>query len=821
MSNKINLPELPKHLGFGGTAIDKFVPVFLQEIKDQLEGFDVSVNPLNFKGGWDADANDPELSDDGGGGDANDFYIVETAGSSEIDGINDWQLKDWIINTGEKWVKIDNTDLVVSICDKTGVVTLDGEDIDYDNTTSGLTAEEVQAAIDEIVTLIPSVSNFISQELIDAKGDLLVGSSDNTVAKLSAGSNGQFLQSDDTQVNGVKWADVSSTEQTYYVANNGAELDAAIVALNSVGGGIIQLAGPDISYSPADNRNISNIHIIGSTTGIAMTKITFNNANYWYGDNINLSHIRIDPYLTNPVIKLVSANAAFMRLDKIQHRGSPVEFQIDADIPALYMWAEQVVSCKFKNSSNTTAYLFDNSNITFEGGTVYIDDTSTSSGQTTQNLMSVAEKNSYNNSGSGLSAINVQNAIDEVNTRVTVLGARTYEDQVLHDVKALGDATPDVVLTGTAAGDLQTALDNLNEGEILQIDTSAVYSPILLPATNGIKVKVGDGFLPSITGANCIKIPDGLTNQIISGILIENCTTARQNEYGAGIALEHQAKFDNLIFWNITIQNVLSGSGVMLSYHQSISGDNYATASLLSEMSTKLAFVDCFLHKAVNEKIEGASIAVRGINKPYFHKVHCDSQDQGRGISLQNCINILLDGNKIINTQDGNGGEAIKVDAIGSPSGYTNTGIIKNNICAYAIEGIDLDDMVDALVYNNTTWNCTGDGISFDDSAVSGVALNNICFNSENGIRIESGAIDVFLKKNVCFNNTTNYNVPVAYTLCPSNSNTMMDMFNGSNSIPFVADTPANWATSVPLNALDAINRIANDLATLAGAPIS
>lgn len=43
---------------------------------------------------------------------------------------------------------------VVSVNGQTGVVQLDAVDIPYDNTTSGLTATEVQAAIDELATAV-------------------------------------------------------------------------------------------------------------------------------------------------------------------------------------------------------------------------------------------------------------------------------------------------------------------------------------------------------------------------------------------------------------------------------------------------------------------------------------------------------------------------------------------------------------------------------------------------------------------------------------------------------------------------------------------
>jgi len=41
---------------------------------------------------------------------------------------------------------------------------------------------------------------------VDAKGDLLVGTADNTISKLSVGSDNSVLVADSAQATGVKWA---------------------------------------------------------------------------------------------------------------------------------------------------------------------------------------------------------------------------------------------------------------------------------------------------------------------------------------------------------------------------------------------------------------------------------------------------------------------------------------------------------------------------------------------------------------------------------------------------------------------------------------
>lgn len=77
---------------------------------------------LTYKGTWNANTNSPSLSS--GVGTNGDYYVVNVAGSTNLDGITDWQIGDWAIFNGTVWQKIDQSNTVTSVNGETGAVVL-------------------------------------------------------------------------------------------------------------------------------------------------------------------------------------------------------------------------------------------------------------------------------------------------------------------------------------------------------------------------------------------------------------------------------------------------------------------------------------------------------------------------------------------------------------------------------------------------------------------------------------------------------------------------------------------------------------------------
>jgi len=106
----------------GYASLDGSAKVPIGQLPDSVVG------SVQYQGTWNAATNMPTLSD--GSGTKGQYYVVSVSGSTTIDGLSNWNAKDWIIsNDTPVWEQVDNTESVVSVAGKTGVVTLDTDDV--------------------------------------------------------------------------------------------------------------------------------------------------------------------------------------------------------------------------------------------------------------------------------------------------------------------------------------------------------------------------------------------------------------------------------------------------------------------------------------------------------------------------------------------------------------------------------------------------------------------------------------------------------------------------------------------------------------------
>lgn len=84
---------------------------------------DVAMGGLSYQGTWNASTNTPTIPT-ATSSNKGFYYKVATAGVTNVSGITDWQVGDWIVSNGTAWDKIDNTDSVSSVNGATGAVTI-------------------------------------------------------------------------------------------------------------------------------------------------------------------------------------------------------------------------------------------------------------------------------------------------------------------------------------------------------------------------------------------------------------------------------------------------------------------------------------------------------------------------------------------------------------------------------------------------------------------------------------------------------------------------------------------------------------------------
>ena len=118
---------------------------------------------LSYQGTWNASTNTPTLTSSVG---VNGYYyIVSTAGSTNLNGITDWQIGDWLLFNGSAWQKIDQSNLVTSVNGQTGAVSLTYTDVNaigsVTSTDGSVTVSTTSGVADLSVAVSASTTNVI------------------------------------------------------------------------------------------------------------------------------------------------------------------------------------------------------------------------------------------------------------------------------------------------------------------------------------------------------------------------------------------------------------------------------------------------------------------------------------------------------------------------------------------------------------------------------------------------------------------------------------------------------------------------------------
>ena len=148
---------------------------------------------LNYQGTWNASTNTPTLTSSVGT--KGYYYVVDVAGSTNLNGITDWQIGDWAIYNGTIWQKVDNTDAVTSVNGATGAVVLTTTNI-AEGTNQYFTTARARTSVSAGTGIsYNSTTGVITNSSPSLGGDVVgpASATDNAIARFDA-TTGKLLQ---------------------------------------------------------------------------------------------------------------------------------------------------------------------------------------------------------------------------------------------------------------------------------------------------------------------------------------------------------------------------------------------------------------------------------------------------------------------------------------------------------------------------------------------------------------------------------------------------------------------------------------------------
>lgn len=184
------------------------------------------------------------------------------------------------------WETPDDTDLVKdgAAAMRTLGSAIDTSLADLKGGTSGQVLSKNSNTDMDFAWVAQDDSNAIQNSIIDAKGDLIIGSADNTPARLPIGSNNYVLTADSAETLGVKWAVAGGGSRTLLSTTTLSGTSTSI-SITPTGYKDLKIYITDWYWSSGDgafNFTLNNDTTSGHYTGVGM---------YFRGYNANTGTI--------------------------------------------------------------------------------------------------------------------------------------------------------------------------------------------------------------------------------------------------------------------------------------------------------------------------------------------------------------------------------------------------------------------------------------------------------------------------------------------------------------------------------------------------
>lgn len=198
---------------------------------------------LNYQGTWNASTNTPTLISSVGV--KGYYYVVNVAGTTNLNGITDWQIGDWAVFDGLVWEKIDNTDAVTSVNGYVGTVVLTYSDVGAQPAGTYVTSVGATSPVTSTGGTTPTIA--IPQSSGSASGYL--SSTDWTTFnnKANSGANSDITSMSGI-TGGISTADYITFDTTYATTLAAGQLGwdgNNTLGIGMAGGNVTQHIGED------------------------------------------------------------------------------------------------------------------------------------------------------------------------------------------------------------------------------------------------------------------------------------------------------------------------------------------------------------------------------------------------------------------------------------------------------------------------------------------------------------------------------------------------------------------------------------------------
>lgn len=214
---------------------------------------------LNYQGTWNASTNTPTLTSSTGT--QGYYYVVDVAGSTNLNGITDWQIGDWAIFNGSVWQKVDNTDAVTSVNGLVGTVVLTTTNI-AEGTNEYFTQARARQSLSAGAGIsYDNTTGVITNSSPSLGGDVVgpASATDNAIARYDS-TTGKLIQNSvvtvsdagvidgATTITNLDYLDFDTTYNTTLGAGQLGWNGNDTLGLGMIGGNVVQHIGEDTFF---------------------------------------------------------------------------------------------------------------------------------------------------------------------------------------------------------------------------------------------------------------------------------------------------------------------------------------------------------------------------------------------------------------------------------------------------------------------------------------------------------------------------------------------------------------------------------------------